>query len=190
MSFLKSLAGLCLGTALVFGGMATGQGSAVQLADGTVAFEVPPQLSAFYATRNRAGDRHSTYYFTLAIPADAGEPLASIEITLTEGRANLLRYNLADTTLFTGEPSDRGDTIPLSNVTYDDETQVMTVLLTEPALPGQRVTLALQPVRNPRWEGVYLFEVVVTPAGELNRPQRAGTARLQIYDNDRDPFLN
>ncbi|NJN22058.1 MAG: DUF2808 domain-containing protein, partial [Leptolyngbya sp. RL_3_1] len=46
------------------------------------------------------------------------------------------------------------------------------------------------PPRNPRWEGVYLFEVVVAPAGDLNRPHRAGTARLQIYSSDSDPLVN
>lgn len=116
MSFAKSLAGICFGAALV-GGIAVNRSSAVQFADGTVAFEVPPQLSEFYATRNRVGDRHSTYYFTLTIPAEAGEPLET-------------------------------------------------------------------------WEGVYRFEVVTRPAGAINRPQRAGTARLQIYDNDRNPILN
>ncbi len=190
MPFLKSLAGLCLGTALVLGGLATGQGAAVQFADGTVAFEVPPRLSAFWATRNRASDRHSTYYFTLTLPTDAGEPMETIEITLTEGRANRLRYHLDDTTLFSGEPSDRGDLLPLTTATYDDDAQVMTIVLAEPALPGQQVTLAVHPVRNPRWEGVYLFDVVVAPAGELNRPHRAGTARLQIYDNGRDPIVD
>lgn len=190
MSFFKSFTGLCLGTALALGGMAVSRSSAVQFADGTVAFEVPPQLSNFYATRNRVGDRHSTYYFTLVIPDEAGEPLATIEITLTEGRANLLRYHLDDTALFSGTPRDRGESIPLAAVTYDDEAQAMTLVLEEPALPGQLVTLALQPVRNPRWEGVYLFEVVTRPAGEMNRPQRAGTARLQIYDHGRDRIVN
>jgi hypothetical protein len=190
MSLLKSLTGIGLGAALVLGGIPTNQSSAVQFADGTVAFEVPPQLAGFYATRNRVGDRHSTYYFTLAIPVDAGEPLETIEISLIEGRANRLRYHLDDTTLFSGDPSDRGDAIPLASATYDDDAQVMTIVLEEPAVPGQLVTLATHPVRNPRWEGVYLFEVVVAPAGDLNRPHRAGTARLQIYSSDRDPLVN
>ncbi|NJN20725.1 MAG: hypothetical protein HC812_05450, partial [Leptolyngbya sp. RL_3_1] len=50
MSLLKSFAGLGLGAALVLGGVAANRSSAVQLADGTVAFEVPPQLASFYAT--------------------------------------------------------------------------------------------------------------------------------------------
>ncbi|MGD1904454.1 MAG: DUF2808 domain-containing protein [Leptolyngbyaceae cyanobacterium] len=187
---MKSLTGLFLGTAIFFGSIAAHESAAVQLADGTVAFEVPPRLTDFYATRNRTSDRHSTYYFTLTLPEGAGEPLETLEIKLIEGRANLLRYHLDDTALFRGTPGDRGESIPLAQTAYDQETQVITIQLETPAQPGQDVTLAVQPVRNPRWEGVYLFEVVAQPAGELNRPHRAGIARLHIYDNDRDSILD
>jgi hypothetical protein len=66
----------------------------------------------------------------------------------------------------------------------------VTLTLAEAAAPGQTLTFALHPRRNPRWEGVYLFELTAFPDGDLVRSQRVGTARLHIYRPDgRDPLF-
>ncbi|MDA0672143.1 MAG: DUF2808 domain-containing protein [Cyanobacteria bacterium] len=162
----------------------------VQFPDGTVAFTTPPRLAAFEATRNLTGVRHVTYYFTVTLPAAADEGLKTLEIQLIEGRANRLGYDLEATTVFGGHPDDRGPDLAIASTAYDEDTQTVTLTLAEAAAPGQDLTVALHPVRNPVWEGVYLFELTAWPAGELTRSQRVGTARLHLYRPDgRDPLF-
>ena len=162
----------------------------VQFPDGTVAFTTPPRLESFAATRNLAGVRNATYYFTVTLPAEAEAGLKTVEIALIEGRANRLDFELADTAVFVGTRDERGSALSVEVATYDEDTQTVTLTLSEAAAPGQTLTVALHPRRNPRWEGVYLFELTAFPDGEMVRPQRIGTARLHIYRPDgRDPLF-
>lgn len=187
--FMNIAQAVGIGGAIAIGmGFGTAAGWAVQFPDGTVAFEAVPQLVNFAATQTLVG-RRATYYFTLHLPEGAGEPLETLTIELTEGREPLFRYRLEATHVFLGTRRDRGAAVPIAAVDYDAETQRLTVELAEPIAPGQDFTVALVPVRNPRWEGIYLFEVAAEPAGEVTRSQRIGTARLHIYrSGDRDPF--
>lgn len=157
---------------------------AAEFSDGTVVFDRPPLLQAFRTTRNGTSERNATYYFTLDFPETSGEALQTIQISLIEGRAPQLRYHLDDTAVYAGTYQDRGQVFAIANATHDEDSQTVTVTLEEAILPGQPITLALKPVHNPRWSGVYLFDITTIPKGESGRPQRAGTARLQIYDND------
>lgn len=162
----------------------------VQFPDGTVACTTPPRLESFAATRNLAGVRNATYYFTVTLPSEAEAGLKTLEIALIEGRANRLDFDLEDTAVFVGPRDDRGSALPIEVATYDEDTQTVTLTLAEAAAPDQTVTFALHPRRNPRWDGVYLFEVTALPDGELVRSQRIGTARLHIYRPDgRDPLF-
>jgi hypothetical protein len=162
----------------------------VQFPDGTVAFTTPPRLANFAATRNLAGVRNATYYFTVTLPAEAEAGLKTLEIALIEGRANRLDFDLDDTAVFVGTRDERGSALPLEGATYDEDSQTVTLTLAEAAAPGQILTFALHPRRNPRWEGVYLFELTAFPDGDLVRSQRVGTARLHIYRPDgRDPLF-
>ncbi len=160
---------------------------AVQFPDGTVAFTSPPRLADFRTSRDLAGARNVTYYFTITLPEEAEESLSTLDITLIEGSPQGLRYRLEETAAFQGTYSDRGEGIPVATATYDRDEQRFSLTLAEPAAPGQDITVALRPVHNPLWEGVYLFELEASPVGDLVRSQRVGTARMHIYSRDR-PF--
>lgn len=168
---------------------AVSPGEAAQLSDGTVAFTVPPRLIEAVTTRNRVSERNATYYLTLDLPAGAEEPLQKLEIRLDEGRANLLRFNLDDTQAFTGDRHSQGASLPLGEVVENPDTKTLTITFDPPVAPGQLVTIALHPARNPRFEGTYLFGVTAFPQGDRPQSYFSGYARLSFYSDDRDPFL-
>ncbi len=163
--------------------------TAAQLADGTTMFDSPPRLVSFVTTRDRTNDSRATYYVTVDLLPEAGESLKTLQVSLIEGRFRRLDYRLDDLEVFQGDRRDRGEAIPIESATYDDATQTLTVQLATAAAPGQLVTFALSPNRNPARGGVYLFEVTAAPEGERPVSQRVGTGRLNIFRPDgNDPF--
>lgn len=159
--------------------------AAIQYSDGTIAFTAPPRLDNAYATRSRVGAINPTYYLTFHLPASAEEPLARIKVELFEGRRDpLLRYRLETTTAFVGTPRQRGAVVPLGQLQQDLEQKSITVNFEPGIAPGQTITLALTPERNPRFSGTYLFSVTGYPAGAQVRPEFMGYARLAFYEAD------
>ncbi|RZM81907.1 DUF2808 domain-containing protein [Leptolyngbya iicbica] len=161
-----------------------GPTAAVQLGDGTTVFTSPPRLADFVTLDNDTYDRRPTYYVTVNLPPDAEEPLETLTVSLIEGRFTRLNYRTQDIEVFTGTRRDRGASYDIATADYDADSQTLTVQLAEPAEPGQLLTFALTLVRNPRWEGVYLYEVTAAPAGEKPQFQRVGTGRIHIYQRD------
>jgi hypothetical protein len=163
---------------------------AVQLGDGSTMFTSPPRLVSFVTTRDRANDRNATYYVTVDLLPAAGEPLQTLQVSLIAGRFTRLNYHTDEIEVFQGDRGDRGEGFAIAAANYEDDTQTLTIQMTEPITPGQRITFALKPVRNPAWEGVYLYEVTAAPAGPNPVFQRVGTGRIHIYRPDGiDPFL-
>lgn len=80
--------------------------------------------------------------------------------------------------------------LSLESTTYDDTTQTVTIHLADAVSPGEILTVALPPVRNPTRAGVYLFTITAAPAGTRPRTQRIGTGRLYVFrpDSSRDLF--
>ena len=182
--------GLGLGLSLSLGlGLAIAPlpGRTVQLADGTIWFERPPSLADASTTRNSAYANRPTYYFTLDVPTDAGEPLGRIAITQRDftTASGRIRYDLNDSVAFFGTRRDRGDRLPIQAVNFDPETASVSVTLAEPIAPGNTVTLGLRPYRNPRRSGVYLFGVTAFPAGDQAHGQFLGYGRLHFYPPSR-----
>lgn len=160
---------------------------AAQFPDGRVAFDSPPRLVDFRTTRDDAGDRRPTYYATVELLPSAGEPLKTLTVSLIEGRfLPRLAYRLEDIEVFQGTWRSRGQSFALEAVDYDEENLPLTIRLSDPVLPGQMVTFALTPSRNPSRGGVYLFEVAAAPDGEQPVIQRIGTGRLNIFREDRN----
>ena len=54
--------------------------------------------------------------------------------------------------------------------------------------PGETITIALKPIRNPSVEGVYLFGVTAFPRAEEAHGQFLGYGRLHFYRNDTSLF--
>jgi hypothetical protein len=157
--------------------------AAIQYRDGTVEFSAPPRLIDSYPTRNLAGDSGVTYYLTIDFPAAAQEPMDRVVISLDEGRDPIFRYRLEATEVWQTVGDDRR-AVPLGELTQDRETQALTLTFDPPLPPGGTVTLALRPVRNPRFAGVYLFGATAFPVGEQVRPTFMGFARLSFYERD------
>ncbi|WOD39151.1 DUF2808 domain-containing protein [Nodosilinea sp. E11] len=157
---------------------------AIQYADGTVGFSYPLRLTESYATRNSVSDSNATYYLTFDFPTAAVEPLDRVEITLEQGYDPTFRYRLEATQAFAETPEGR---MPLSlgQLTDDRDNRNLIIPFDPPAAPGVPITLALRPVRNPRFGGVYLFGARAYPVGEMTQPTFLGYARLTFYERDR-----
>ncbi|TVQ19910.1 MAG: DUF2808 domain-containing protein [Leptolyngbya sp. DLM2.Bin15] len=162
------------------------QAIAIQLADGTVYFERPPSLIDTSTNRSTASTAGGTYYFTLEVPDNAGEPLKAVAIAPESGNSasQRIRYRTDRTTAFEGTRRSQGETLAIQTTAYDEETQTLTVEF-EPAVPpGTTVTLAIRPDRNPLRDGVYLFGVTAYPPGEQAHGQFLGYGRLHFYQPD------
>lgn len=159
---------------------------AVELSDGSTMFTSPPRLVSFVTTENVTNRKNATYYVTVNLLPEAGEALKTLKVSLIEGRFTRLDYHTDEIEVFAGEQGDRQRDYAVDFAEYDEDSQTLTVQLATAADPGQHLTFALKPVRNPTRAGVYLFEVNAAPAGENPVFQRAGTGRLNIFE---DPFV-
>ncbi|PSB34503.1 DUF2808 domain-containing protein [Chlorogloea sp. CCALA 695] len=152
----------------------------VQLRDGTVSFVQQPRLVATATSIQDTNAWGSTYYFTIDLPQNAGEPLQTVTFNQHEGVDNI-RFDLKDTRAFVGTRRRRGENISLGAVTRDKETRTVTVLFNPPVTPGKTITIGLRPVQNPFSSGVYLFGVKAFPVGAKTAGQFMGYGRLQFY---------
>lgn len=173
----KLLGSLAIGFA-VFIPSAT---QAVQLADGTVHFVAVPRLLQTRTTNKDAGDFGATYYFTLSVPDDAGEPLQRVLFEQREG-VDRVKFLPQRTRAF-ADRRRRQPVVP-SDVQVDEQGRV-SVLFDPPIAPGETLVVGLRPRRNPYTDGVYLFGVTAFPAGEKSQGQFLGFGRLHFYDNFR-----
>jgi len=156
------------------------QTEAVQLSDGTVYFVQPPSLVGASTTFNDACVWSATYYFTVNLPENAGEPLQRVTINQYEGTEDI-DFRLRETRAFEGTKRKKGENIPIQEVTRDDKTRTISVTFAPPIAPGKTVTIALDPVNNPCFGGIYLFGVTAFPPGEKVHGQFLGFGRLQFY---------
>ncbi|MDB9525964.1 DUF2808 domain-containing protein [Oscillatoria sp. CS-180] len=155
--------------------------TAAQLGDGTTVFTSPPRLVSFVTTDDTANKKDVTYYVTVNLLPEAEESLETLTVELVEGRFTRLDYHADRIEVFEGTRQTREDNYPIESANYDEDSQTVTVRLSQSVAPGQVITLALKPVRNPSREGVYLFRVSAAPAGENPVAQRVGTGRIHIY---------
>jgi Protein of unknown function (DUF2808) len=161
---------------------------AIQLADGTVYFASPPQLGAVSSTNSAVYAWVVTYYFTLTVPANAGEPLGKVTIAQTEG-TDTVRFSPKEITAVAGTSRRSAPALSLGEVKVDRPTRTVTVNFNPPVPPGKTVTIALVPERNPLYGGVYLFGVTAFPAGEKTHGQFLGFGRLHFYESGHDGFF-
>lgn len=163
---------------------------AVRLSDGRVYFTNPPRLINSYATQTQTAFNGSTYYFTLMVPENAGEPLGQVTIELQDGStaARRINYRLEDTSAFLGTHRNQGERVPLGEVGVNPDDQSITVPFAPPVSPGSTVTIALRPDRNPNAGGVYLFGVTAFPPGEPAHGQFLGYGRFHFDEPDRFLF--
>jgi hypothetical protein len=164
---------------------------AVRLSDGKVYFVQPPSLVGASATQIQTTVSGSIYYFTLTVPANAGEPLGQVAIAERDSGTAVrdISYRLDRTQAFSGSRHDRGSELPVKQTTFDPQTQTTTVVFDPPVSPGTTVTIALRPHRNPIMDGWYLFGVTAYPAGDNPYGQFLGYGRIQFVSPSRDLFF-
>jgi|688.fasta_scaffold04448_2 hypothetical protein len=163
--------------------LSTSPVASIQYRDGRVEFSYPLRLTDSYSTRNLAGESHPTYYLTIDFPVAAVEPLDRLVISLTEGHDPTFSYRPEATTAFVNTSEGR-QPLSLGEVKEDPASQTLTLQFNPPLPPGQTITVALAPHRNPRYAGVYLFGVQAYPIGENPQPSFIGYARLSFYERD------
>lgn len=168
-------------------GLATVPAVAVKLTDGKTYFVNPPRLQEVWATQRAANFWGSTYYFTLSLPSNAGEPLKKVEISL-EPAPDYPRFDLRRTVAFTGTNEREATRLPLESVTFEPQKRVIAVVFQPPVDPGTVVTIGLYAVRNPFTGGIYLYGVKAFPIGAEPHGQFLGYGRIHIDDNRFDFF--
>ncbi len=163
-----------------------GLSQAVQLRDGKVYFVQVPRLLKATTTFDDVNIWGATYYFTVKVPSDAGEPLQKITINQHSG-FDYINFDLEDSFAFIGTRKRKQEKLPLQ---ITEKRKSKTVSLTfEPAVePGKTITIALKPRQNPSTEGVYLFGVTAFPKGEKSHGQFLGYGRLHFYRNNSSLF--
>jgi len=159
----------------------------IEFPDGSTFFDSAPRYLDAEATFNDTGVFGAKYYFTIDLPADAGEPIGRILINQRQGFDDI-RYLLDRTTAFIGTPNEQGETLEIDEVTIDEEEKTITVDLATPVPPGNRLTVGVFPRNNPRFGGNYRFGVTVFPAGSRNRGLYIGSRAIQIIDSDSSNF--
>ena len=159
---------------------------AVQLQDGKVYFVQVPRLLKATTTFKDVNIWGATYYFTVKVPSDAGEPLQTITINQHSG-LDKINFDLEDSFAISGTRKSKKEKLPLQ---ISEKPKSKTVSVTfDPAIePGKTITIALKPVRNPSVEGVYLFGVTAFPKGEQSHGQFLGYGRLHFYRNHNSLF--
>lgn len=173
--------------ALAFSGLSLGaahQGLAVTFG-GKTHFAGVPRLVSATTTQNQARTWGGRYYFTVAVPEDASEPLGQLVIQQDEGGDRFSRFDLDDTVAF--QAGDRKVRFAIESVELNREDRSITIAFEPGIEPGQTVQLGLRTQRTPS-AGVYLFGVTAFPAGESPSGQFLGYGRLHFYNNDRGIF--
>ena len=153
-------------------------GRAIQLSDGTVYFAQVPRLERTRTTHRGVGAFGATYYFTLSIPPNAGEPLQEVTFAQETG-VDRVEFLLDRTRAYRGNR--RQDSVTLGAVTADDQGMV-SARFEPPIQPGERVTIGLYPEHNPSTGGAYLFRVTAFPEGEKSYGQFLGFGRLRFIE--------
>ncbi|MEH2007273.1 DUF2808 domain-containing protein [Nostoc sp.] len=155
---------------------------AVTLSNGTIAFLEPPRLVSASTPYSNTSVPNARYYFTVEVPATAGETLQQVTFNQIEGTEDI-EFNQKDTFAFEGTRNHQGSKLALKAVKGDDKQQTFTVTFDTPVQPGKTVTIGLQTYYNPFSDGVYLFGVKAFPSGKKTAGQFIGIGRLQFYGN-------
>lgn len=139
---------------------------------------VKVSLRNFYPYAWQAGGE---YYFTVVLPAAAGEALGGLRIQQTRGADWSFPFLVERSRAFLGEPRREGAPVPVE-ARFDAAARRFDIQFPQPVAPGQTLTVALRPVRNPGQADTYLFAVTAFPAGPQPEGAPVGVARLAIYD--------
>ncbi|AIE74525.1 MULTISPECIES: DUF2808 domain-containing protein [unclassified Synechocystis] len=183
---LGKIAGLAIasGVALMaFSGdfaMETVVVEAGELRGGVRFFSRPPQLVDSITTFNAVSIPAAKYYFTIALPEQAGEPLDRV-VFQQQPNPDPINFYPEQTFAFFGDRHNRGQEIALESVNWDKTAGKITVTFAQAIAPGTIITIGLKPWKNPDVPGVYQFRVFALPPGTNSQAMDLGVARFQFY---------
>ncbi len=127
-------------------------------------FTKSPRLLGASTTFDAIRFSAAKYYFNISLPQDAGNNLQQIGIAQRQGTEDI-KFKLDETKVFLGSNRRRGEEVAIADVTQDETTGEIKVLLDQPIPPGTDFTVRLKPRRNPDYPGIYLFGVTAYPQG-------------------------
>jgi len=142
----------------------------------------PPSLVDVDATFNGVNIPNSQYFFSVSVPSGAIESLSKV-VLHQQTSPSPISFDLGQTEVFMGMPSQRGNDLSSSLFSTSGDSQTIVVQLDPPIAPGETVTIALWAEQNPQVEGVYQFRVHVFPPGPAPVGLDLGVGRLQFYEN-------
>lgn len=148
---------------------------------GRTYFTAPPVKVIFRNYYPYAWEAGGEYYFTVPLPVGSGEALAGLQIQQVRGVDRSFGFLVEHSRAFLGEPRREGSPVPVE-VQFDPATRLFEIRFPQPVAPGQTLTLALRPQRNPGQADTYLFAVTAFPAGPEPMATPVGFARMPIYD--------
>ena len=154
---------------------------AVQLRDGRVYFVQAPRLVKATTTFDDVNIWGATYYFTVEVPPDAGEPLQKITINQHSG-LDKINFDLKNSFAFMKIEKRKKEKLQFQ-ISNKQQAKTVSLIFNPSVEPGKTVTIALKARQNPSVEGVYLFGVTAFPKGEQSHGQFLGYGRLHFYRN-------
>ena len=127
----------------------------------------------------------SNYFFTVEVPANAGNTLQAIRIVQAESPERVA-FDLGRSYAFIGTGFEGSPAVGLANVggAAPERPGEVTIAFDPPVQPGQMVTVALSVDRNPATSGVYLFGITAYPTGgSAEQGLPLGYGRITIYSS-------
>ncbi len=180
--FQYTLGAFLSASALLINSLST---DAIELADGVTYFLHPPRFLGATSSQDGTYIWGATYYFTLAVPENAGEPLQKVAI-VQEGGLGRPLFDSSSTEAFEGTRNRRGKPLAIQNINLEPEIPALMIEFDPPISPGKTVTIRLYPVRNPGVAGTYFYGITAFPAGKKPYGQYIGVGQIQIYDSNQD----
>ena len=147
-------------------------------------FTRPPWKVVFRNYYSYVMQAGGEYYFTVALPPQAGAGLGGLDIQQTRGVDTQFPFMAERTRAFLGEPRREGAAIPVQ-AHFDPSRRLVSVRFPQPPQPGQTLTVALRPWYNPSQADTYMFGVQALPAGPNPVPASLGYATMPIYEGVR-----
>ncbi|MCP9885901.1 DUF2808 domain-containing protein [Synechococcus sp. ATX 2A4] len=121
------------------------------------------------------------YYVTIPMPEQAGANLGALEIQQIGGADWQFGFDASRTRAFIGKPRREGRQVPVE-ASFDQQRRQFLIRFPQPPVPGETVTVALRPIRNPIQADTYLFTVRAFPDGPQPVATPVGVGRVRIYD--------
>jgi hypothetical protein len=145
-------------------------------------FLQPPYLVEANADRISVWARGAKYYFTIAVPDDAGTSLQKLTIRQRQGGENI-NYQVDQTSAFFGTPDNRGENLSIKTMAETENTAPITIDFDTPIPPGTTFTVVLVPKINPGFGETYSFEVTGFPMGNMAQGVYLGVGKISFITN-------